>query len=110
MLISVVTSVGWIAGAVYADMYVGGLDRGQVCVNTGVALGDTVLRSVERARRDSAALADRNCTARYTLARQGRAVTVRTGVVLVAFLSALVTSSFTLRWMLRRARGRPREP
>jgi hypothetical protein len=104
LLIGLVAVVGWIAGSVYADRYVDGLGRDQVCANTGVALGDTLLRSVERARRDSTALADRNCAARYALARQGRETRAHIGLVLLVFVSALVTGFFTLRWLVRRLR------
>ena len=105
LLIVLVASFGWVAGKVYADRYVDGLDRDQVCANTGVALGDTVLRRVERARSDSAALADRNCSARYRLARQGSESRVYLPLALVVLLSGLVTSFFSVRWAFRRVRA-----
>jgi hypothetical protein len=108
ILIATVAAIGWIAGSVYADLSVRGLDREQVCRNTGVALGDTVLRGIERARRDSAELADRNCAARYALARQGRESSVRIRVGIVVLLSVLVAGVFTLSWAVRRAWGRLR--
>ena len=108
ILIATVAAIGWIAGSVYADLSVRGLDREQVCRNTGVALGDTVLRGIDRARRDSAELADRNCAARYALARQGRESSVRIRVGIVVLLSVLVAGVFTLSWAVRRAWGRLR--
>ena len=101
-VIALVAAVGWVAGTVYADRYTDGLDRAVVCMNTGVALGDTVLRGVERARRDSAALADRNCASRYRLARQGRASKVHVPLAVAVLLSAMVTAVFTVRWVIRR--------
>jgi hypothetical protein len=105
LLIASVAAIGWVAGAVYADRYVAGLDREEVCANTGVALGDTVLRRVERARSDSIALADRNCAARYRLARQGRAVMVRIPLVIAVLLSALVAGLFSIIWGSKRVRA-----
>lgn len=102
----IVAVVGWIAGTLYADVYVQRLDRYRVCANTGVALGDTVLRGVERARRDSTALADRNCAARYELARQGRRNRVHLPLAAIVLLSALVTGFFSLRWGIRFAWSR----
>jgi len=104
LVIALLATVGWLAASVYADRHVAGLDRDEVCAYTGVALGDTMLRSVERARRDSAALADRNCSARFELARRGRELALRIRLALVVFLSALVTGFFSLRWAVRRAR------
>ena len=98
-------STGWIAGAVYANSYIDGLDRDEVCANTGVALGDTLLRRAERARSDSAALAERNCDSRYQLARQGRESMVYIPLAIVVLLSALVTGLFSIRWVLRRVRA-----
>lgn len=103
ILITTIGAVGWFAAAVYADLSVRGLDREQVCRNTDVALGDTILRGIERARRDSTELADRNCSARYALARQGRENSVRIPVAVVVTLSALVVGILTLYWMVRRA-------
>lgn len=104
LLIVLLASVGWVAGRVYADRYVGGLDREEVCANTGVALGDTVLRRVERARSDSAALADRNCAARYRLARQGRENMVYLPVAIAVLLSSLATVFLSVRWAFKRVR------
>ncbi|MDH3208185.1 MAG: hypothetical protein OEO79_16405 [Gemmatimonadota bacterium] len=105
VLIIFVGSVGWAAGRVYAAVYMAGVDRDAVCANTGVALGDTVLRTVERARSDSTALADRNCLRRYQLARQGREGRVHLPVGIVVALSSLVMGLITMGWGLRRGVG-----
>lgn len=103
--IVLVALIGWIAGSVHADRYADGLDREVVCANTGVALGDTLLRRVERARSDSLALADRNCAARYRLARQGRATMVYIPLAIVVLLGGLVTGVFSIRWAFKRVRA-----
>ena len=99
LLIVLVASVGWLAGRVYADRYVEGLDRDVICANTGVALGDTLLRRVERARSDSIATAERNCASRYQLARQGRESMVYIPLAIVAgrlwgYVAVFVVTAF----------------
>jgi hypothetical protein len=106
LMIALVASIGWITGRVYANIYIDGADREEICSGTGVALGDTLLRSVERARSDSTALAERNCSFRYQLARQGREGMVHIPLAIVVLLSALVASFFSIWWVLRRVRGR----
>jgi len=103
LLIALVAALGWAAGTLYGNRYVGGLDRDRVCANTGVALGDTVLRGVERARRDSVALAARNCASRLEVARGGSESRIHIPLAIVVLLSALVTGLFTVVWVFRRA-------
>ena len=110
LLIALVASIGWIAGTVQADIYMDGVDREEICAGTGVALGDTLLRSVERARRDSTALAERNCSVRYRLARQGREGMVHIPLAIAVLLSALGTSFFSARWVFRRVWRAVRPP
>jgi hypothetical protein len=106
LAIALVGLAGWATGTVHVSRYVDGLDRDAVCANTGVALRDTTLIGAERARRDSSALAERNCSARYRVARQGRQSRVFIPLALVVLVSGLVASFFSVRWLLRRA-GRP---
>ena len=103
LVVALVGLAGWFAAGPLADRYVRGLDREVVCVNTGVALGDTVLRDVERARRDSAELAERNCAARYELARGGRENAIRIPLALAVLASALVLTLVSLAWAARGA-------
>lgn len=107
--IAAVAAIGWVGGNVSADRYVNGLERDDICADIGVALGDTVLRGVERARRDSAELADRNCSSRYRLARQGRANSVHIPLAIGVVLSALVATLFSIVWVLKRL-ARSRRP
>lgn len=110
VLILFVGSVGWAAGRVYAAVYMSGVDRAALCANTEVALGDTLLRTVERARRDSTALADRNCVRRAQLARRGRESMVHVPVAIVVALSSLAMGLITIGWGIRRVVGRFRGP
>ena len=86
--------------------YVAGLDRAVICANTGVTLRDTTIIGADRARRDSAALAERNCEARYEVARQGRSNLVFIPLAVLLLLSSLVAGLVTLRWALGRIRRR----
>lgn len=110
LALALVAAVGWVAGTVYANRYVSGLDRATVCASTGVALGDTLLRGAEQARRDSAELADRNCSSRYRLAHQSRENLVHIPLAIGVLLGALVAGLFSIAWVLRRLLGRRRAP
>lgn len=108
LLLAVLAVVGWVAGTTHVNRYVEGLDRDEVCANVGVTLRDTTIIGAERARRDSAALAERNCAARYTVARQGRQNQVFLPLYLFVALSGLVTSLFSVGWVIKRAWARLR--
>lgn len=101
--IALLALAGWVAGTVHVNRYIDGLDRDAVCANTGVTLRDTTLIGAERARSDSTALAERNCSARYRVARQGRESMIFIPLALAVLLSGLVASFFSVRWLFRRA-------
>jgi hypothetical protein len=103
VLIAALGGGGWAAGTVYVDRYVESLDREEVCANVRVALRDTTIIGAERARADSAALADRNCTARIEVARQGRRGQIFLPLGLLVAASVLVMGLVTLGWIVRRA-------
>ena len=88
--IALVAVVGWFGGRVYADRFVASLDRDEVCASIDVALGDTVFRGAEQARRDSAELADRQCASRLRLARQGATNRVYLPLAIGAALATLL--------------------
>lgn len=108
LLIAVTAAVGWVAGLLYISRYAASLDREAICADVGVALRDTTIIGAERARRDSAALAERNCEARFQVARQGRRNEVLFALALFVAFSVSVASLVSVGWLLTRVGSRLR--
>jgi len=108
LLIALAGLVGWVAGRVYVSRYVATLDREVICADVGVALRDTTIIGAERARRDSAALAERNCAARFEVARQGRRSEVLIALALFVAISVSIASLVSVAWLLTRVGSRLR--
>jgi hypothetical protein len=103
LLVALVAVVGWGAGTLHVNRYVESLSRDEICADVGVTLRDTTIIGAEQARRDSAALAERNCAARYTVAREGRRTQVFIPLALLVGAGTLVASLFSIGWLVRRA-------
>lgn len=108
LLIALTAVVGWLAGRIHVSRYVASLDRETICADVGVALRDTSIIGAERARRDSAALAERNCAARFEVARQGRRNEVLIALALFVAISVSIASLVSVAWLLTRVGSRLR--
>lgn len=100
LFIALTALVGWLAGRIHVSRYVASLDREVICADVGVALRDTTIIGAERARRDSAALAERNCAARFEVARKGRRNQVLLPLALFVAVSVSVASLVSVGWLL----------